>query len=461
MRDRGKAKDSVWDRVADAVAATGLFIAALALYLSTLAPTVAALYDDSLEFPLVAHRLAIAHPTGYPFYTLLAALLARGPWANPAWGVNLLSAVAAALSVALVYLVARALTVRRLAALLGAVALAASPVFWSQAVIAEVYTLNLALVAALLWLILLWARRPFLPVTPFARLLVPPRRPGPLFLPGRERPAAQGWEALKARAFLPPHRPGSLFAPGQTRGRRALDRARYHLPGTARRLESLADITSRAVRHAQWRVRHLYRRAFPAVPPKARLRPHPSLYLLVLLMGLALAHHRTAILLAPALFAFLLAVEQRVLTRAALLGPEHHERPRWLQVAARPIGLLIFSLLAPLSLYLYLPLRGEVGSLDGTYEHTLAGFWSWVTASGYSAFFADNPLARDLDPAFYANLFWDQFGPAGLALAITGLVALLLRFRRPEPARWEWLLTGLAFITYVAVAVLYRVPDVE
>jgi hypothetical protein len=132
MRDVGRARDRVWNRVADALVAAGTMVAAFALYLPTLAPTVATLYDDSLEFPLVAHRLAITHPTGYPLYTLLAALFARGPWVNPAWGVNLLSAAAAAATVALVYLVARALEARRLAALLGAVALAASPVFWSQ-----------------------------------------------------------------------------------------------------------------------------------------------------------------------------------------------------------------------------------------------------------------------------------------------------------------------------------------
>ena len=140
---------------------TLLFAATLLLYLQTLAPSVATLFDDSLEFPLVAHDLAIAHPTGYPLYTLLGKLFTLGPFPNVAWAVNLLSAAVAALTVSLVYLVARMLTRRRWPALLGALALAASPVFWSQAVVAEVYTLNAALVAALLWLALRWARRTF------------------------------------------------------------------------------------------------------------------------------------------------------------------------------------------------------------------------------------------------------------------------------------------------------------
>jgi hypothetical protein len=108
--------------------------------------------------------------------------------------------------------------------------------------------------------------------------------------------------------------------------------------------------------------------------------------------------------------------------------------------------------LLPLFVYLYLPLRSHVGSLDGTYADL--GFWRWVTASGYGAFLADNPLARDLDAAFYADLFWQQFGPVGLALALVGLVGLARKLKTLA-------LTGLAFLTYVAFALVYRVPDVE
>lgn len=404
LRARAKA---VWEQAADWLLAAGCFLLSLILYLQTMAPSVAALYDDSLEFPLVVHRLAIAHPTGYPLYTLLARLVSLGPWANVAWGVNLLSALAGAVTVALVYLVARRLArtarFRRLPALTGALALAVSPVFWSQAVVAEVYTLHAAFVAGLLWLALRWARRPLAAVRPFSLLLAPPARRAPLFLPRTGL-----WMRLPAgvRRF----------------GRRA---------GAA------------------------YRRVLPAVQPSRRLQPHPLTYALAGAFGLALAHHRTILLLAPALLAFVLLVEPRVLGRAALLGPERPHWPRWRQLAGRPVVLLILALGVPLLLYLYLPLRGSVGSLDGTYENTWAGFWRWVTAGSYGAFLADNPLARDLDAAFYGQLFWRQFGPVGLALAILGPVALAGRDR----ARLA--LTGLAFLTFVAFALIYRVPDVE
>jgi hypothetical protein len=401
----------LWDRTGDWLLAAGCTLLALVLYLQTLAPSVATIFDDSLEFPLASYRLAIAHPTGYPLYTLLGKLFTLGPWHNVAWAVNLLSAVAAALTVALVYLVARHLARRCLPALLGALALAASPIFWSQSVVAEVYTLNSAFVALLLWLALRWARRPLAPVSPFSALQVQPRRQEVLFLPG---------EGLWSR--VPP-------------------------------------VLRQIVDHA----RDIYRRAFPVVPPKRRLQLSPLVYALAAIFGLSLTHHRTVLLLAPALFVFALLVERRALSRAALLGPERPKRPRWLQIAGRPVVVLFLCALVPLLLYLYLPIRGGTGSLDGTYENTWRGFWQWVMASGYNVFLGDNPLARDLDAAFYASLFVQQFGPVGLALAILGVLGLTRRSQeQPRGHRFRGLvLTGLAFAAYAAFAILYRVPDVE
>ena len=154
-----------WERFGDGLLAAGLFALGLVVYTQTLAPSVAALYDDSLEFPLVSFRLGIAHPTGYPLYTLLGKLFSLAFPHNVAWGVNLLSAVAGALTLALVYLVIRQLSRRRLPALLGAVALGASPVFWSQSVVAEAYTLNAAFAAAVILLALRWARQPLAPAS--------------------------------------------------------------------------------------------------------------------------------------------------------------------------------------------------------------------------------------------------------------------------------------------------------
>jgi hypothetical protein len=133
-----------------------VFLFALALYLSTLAPSV--LPGDSGEFQLVAPTLGIPHPTGYPLYLLLGKLISWLPVGSVAYRLNLLSALAAAGAVWAVYRAGRALGLRQAAALVGAGLLAVSSTLWSQATIAEKYTLNAFFVGATLWLGLRWRR---------------------------------------------------------------------------------------------------------------------------------------------------------------------------------------------------------------------------------------------------------------------------------------------------------------
>ena len=122
----------------------------------TLAPDV--LPGDAGEFQLAAWRLGLSHPTGYPLYMLLGNLWQRllsifG--VSPAAALNGLSALFAALAVAMLYLfmldvpVASPIT-RRLVAVFAALLLAVNVAFWGQALIAEVYTLHTLLLAALL-----------------------------------------------------------------------------------------------------------------------------------------------------------------------------------------------------------------------------------------------------------------------------------------------------------------------
>ncbi len=132
--------------------------AALLLYGITAAPSIVALYDDSLEFQLVVPTFGIPHPTGYPLYVLLGGLWSRLllPVGNWAWRVNLFSGLAGAGAVALLFLLARRLlgTEPGLRSLLAgvtvALAFALSPVWWSQATLAEVYALHGLFVAAIL-----------------------------------------------------------------------------------------------------------------------------------------------------------------------------------------------------------------------------------------------------------------------------------------------------------------------
>lgn len=348
------------DRLAWLIAG-GVFVIVLALYLSTLAPSVVTLFDDSLEFQLVTYQLGIAHPTGYPLYTLLGKLFTFIPVGNIAYRVNLMSAVFGAATVALLFLlIFRVLQIQNelrqhrpkatqpepdggnseqpepplrpagsvswpayIGSLGGALLFAVGVVFWQQATIAEVYTLNALFVVSIL-----------------------------------------------------------------------------------------------------------------LVAVSAGSESRQPIYWLAFLVGLSLTHHRTMLLLLPAVGVYLLLIYGSTLFQ-----------PKTLLVSLA-LGLL------PLLLYLYLPLRGEVGSLDGTYQHSWAGFWQQVTAGGYGTFIFSNPLNQSRDAAFYGALLGEQFYTAAL-----GLIGLIFLARRgPIPIL---ILTGLAFLTYFSFNIFYNVADIE
>lgn len=114
----------------------------------TLAPTIVG--GDSAELVTVAAVGGVAHPPGYPLYSLLGGLLARFPAGPVAWRVNLFSAVCAAIAAGLLCRAAGRVAGSAAAGALGAMAFALSPVVWPYAVTAEVFALNNALVAGLL-----------------------------------------------------------------------------------------------------------------------------------------------------------------------------------------------------------------------------------------------------------------------------------------------------------------------
>jgi len=307
-------------------------LGALLLYGATAAPGIATLFDDSLEFQLVAPTFAIAHPTGYPLYTLLGGLWSRVifPFGNWAWRMNLFSALAGGATIALLYLLAKRLTGgNRWGGLAAASAFALSPVWWSQTTVAEVYALHIFFVVALLY-------------------------------------------AAVSLDQQPSRRQMLLFCG---------------------------------------------------------------------LAGLSLTHHRTAVLLLPGLALYLLW------TRPSLRRPQWD----WLAWGA--------AFLAPLLLYLYIPLRSALGAVDlqGDYINNWAGFWRHVLASGYTSFFADNPLALIHTPSDWLALVVTQFGWILLALGGIGLILGLIR----RNGRAEWRLVWLTLAANLLFALNYRVGDVE
>ncbi|NNE38907.1 MAG: DUF2723 domain-containing protein, partial [Gammaproteobacteria bacterium] len=125
-------------------------ISIFVLYLFSVPHTVV-LEDDGL-FLMAAWFNGIAHPPGYPLYTLLSHIATWIPIGSIAYRVHLLSAVFAALGCGTLYLVIRKLGVIRFPACIAAIAFGMSPVFWSQAIIAEVYSLNLLILLILVLL---------------------------------------------------------------------------------------------------------------------------------------------------------------------------------------------------------------------------------------------------------------------------------------------------------------------
>src|ERR671921_1241771 len=130
------------------------------LYLGTLAPTVLPYSTpDTLDSPMLQAEvsvLGIGHPTGYPTYLMLTHLFTYLPFGDQAYRVNLASAVYAALAVVAVYAAGLLLSRRVVASAAGSLAFGLGAALWSQAVIAEVYTLNALLVSFTIVTLLLW-----------------------------------------------------------------------------------------------------------------------------------------------------------------------------------------------------------------------------------------------------------------------------------------------------------------
>lgn len=120
-----------------------------AAYTATLAPGI--LGGDAGELQFVPSILSLTHPTGYPLQTLLNRLwVAVVPFGSVAWRTNLLSALAAAGGVALLWFLVRRVSDSWLAATAAALLLAVSPVYWGQAVLGDKYALNALLTALVL-----------------------------------------------------------------------------------------------------------------------------------------------------------------------------------------------------------------------------------------------------------------------------------------------------------------------
>jgi hypothetical protein len=126
--------------LSSSLADTLVAVGALGLYVSTLAPSI--LPADAGEFQFVSYVLGIAHPPGYPLYTMLAKLFTFMPIGDVAYRVNLFSAVSSALALVVLARAARRMTGSYVAGWIAAVGLALAPTFWAQSTTANIRSLT-------------------------------------------------------------------------------------------------------------------------------------------------------------------------------------------------------------------------------------------------------------------------------------------------------------------------------
>lgn len=160
----------------DYAAAAAAFLLTFAVYVYTLAPSVTT--EDSGELITAAVHLGVPHPPGYPLWSLSGFLISHlFPFGSVAWRINLMSALFGGIANGLLALMVshsgRWLQERLggggeleknwwppCAALTAALILGFSDSMWSQAVIAEVYTLNALFLIGILLCFYRWMRQP-------------------------------------------------------------------------------------------------------------------------------------------------------------------------------------------------------------------------------------------------------------------------------------------------------------
>lgn len=137
------------------------FVIPLVIYISTLAPTV--YFIDSGELLTDAIKLTIAHPTGYPLFTIIGKVLSLLPLFEPAYRMNLVFAIISAVGcfVFFKYLLLLFAYLKpdfssgtlfyEIISASSTLTLAFSSTFWSSANHADVFGLQILIISVLLY----------------------------------------------------------------------------------------------------------------------------------------------------------------------------------------------------------------------------------------------------------------------------------------------------------------------
>lgn len=408
---------------------------AFLLYSATAAPSILTFFDDSLEFQLVAPTLGIAHPTGYPLYTLLGALWSRVlfPIGNWAWRMNMFSAFAAAIAVGILF----DLGLRLL-----------------QMSNPDTRSLN--------------AKSLGIESTDIHSLDIGDEQRSSEVRPSET--GAQLWTRIYQRVHQwgPAVVSATCFAITPTWWQQATVAEVYALHGLFVALILRMTIA----------VADVWRHASPLATDANSAAKNPSRFLLfrqmfrpnctwlALIIGLSLAHHRTTLLLLPGIGLYLL------LAAPALFRPQI----AWLR--------WLIALVLPLSLYLYIPIRSQMGAVDlnGSYQNSLSGFFSHVNASAYTTFFGWNDQTWPIFVQQFSwwGILWGIAGGIGILLiqwanrapttsvsmtsvsttSVTESSATTIKDLAGQSTWREWILICITFMSSFLFSLYYRVADV-
>ena len=131
-----------------------VFLSSFAFYVFTLAPTV--IWGDNASYALSAVKMNLGiSADSHPLFIILAHFFNYLPF-EPAYSLNLLSAVTSSLAVLIVYLIVREMTGSMASAIIGAISLCVSHAFWLHAVIGRIYGFNAFFVLVLVLILLKW-----------------------------------------------------------------------------------------------------------------------------------------------------------------------------------------------------------------------------------------------------------------------------------------------------------------
>ncbi|MGB5108002.1 MAG: DUF2723 domain-containing protein, partial [Candidatus Zixiibacteriota bacterium] len=139
-----------------AIFGVGIFLSTLILYLVTAYPTVA--YIDSGELAVANWTLGIAHPTGYPLYTLIGRLFSLLPLelikSQILFGALSTAVATMVISISLIRFLQLRNLFERVSLALTGLLLGVAPLVWSQGVTNEVYSLHLLMLVLIVSLLM-------------------------------------------------------------------------------------------------------------------------------------------------------------------------------------------------------------------------------------------------------------------------------------------------------------------